>query len=134
MRLLPDIERLAHDYLLTVTDITTLVGTRMSSRSAETPTYPYLTLQRIGGSSTNAPDALDTADIQVDAYAATREEANVLIRTVIAAFRAAGGYRNTHGMLAGSFIVTNAQWLPDTLREPPTPRYSATFALYAKSI
>lgn len=132
---LPDAVTLTRKYLLTVTELTDLIDERISTRSASTPVYPYLTLQRIGGTSVVA-ERLDSARIQFDAWGATESDASVVIRTARAALFAlnrVGGYVAAAGVLTGVNDIAGPQWLPDTTRDPHVPRFTSTLDIGART-
>lgn len=92
---LPDVSRLAVEWLLTQTDLTSLVGTRVWTRSPGPPlTRPYVTLQRIGGIP-SVRNRLDSARVQVNAWGDTEGSASRVARVARASIHRMEGYVST---------------------------------------
>lgn len=130
---LPDAPKLAREWLLTQTDLTSLVGTRISTRSPATTIYPYLTLQRIGGVPVVA-ERLDVARIQVDCWAETEGTASRVARVARAALHRMEGYTNAEAACTAVEDDLGLSWQPDTTRTPPTPRFLFGLALYVHAL
>lgn len=124
---LPDAELVAIDYLLAQPEIATLVGARISNTSPSSPTYPYLTVERVGGRR-QIRVRLDNARLQVGAWGATRTEASLLARTAEAALIRMKGYVHDTGVVGLVDSEMGPSWMPDTVRLPPTPRFIFTVA------
>ena len=124
---MPDVPKVALDYLRTIPEVTTLTP-RISTQSPATPVYPYVTVQRVGGNEV-VEFRLDRANLQLDAWGTNEAEASLVIRTVIAALKAARGYQHPTAVIAAAELVLSPQWIPDTTRTPPTPRFVASVAL-----
>jgi len=132
--LLPDTERLLRAYLLQVSEVAALVGTAISTTQPSTPPASYVTITRISSPVSDAPDARDIARIQIDAWAPTQGEANLLSRTLRAALRMSKNFTQVGlGTLQGVSIVTDTQWIPDGTRTPPSPRYVLTCDVFARN-
>lgn len=129
---LPDVVALCREYLITVPELTAVVGTRIATRSPDVPAYPYITMQRIGGASIVA-NRFDQARIQFDAWAATEHDASLAVRTLRGALFALehGGFVSRAGVLTGAVDIAGPQWIPDTTVTPPIPRFSTLLAVGA---
>lgn len=132
---LPDAPELAIAWLRTQADLTDLVDQRISTRSGSTITYPYLTLQRIGGIPV-VPQRLDVARIQVSAWADTEDIASQVARTARAALHRMEGYTTAEAVCTAVEDDLGLAWQPDTarsgdgIRTPPTPRFIFGVSLY----
>jgi hypothetical protein len=127
---LPDDELALIQYLRARTEVTTLVpAERITTQLGPLPTYPVVLVQRIGG----APGDLrwiDMPTLQVDVIGpADRRACKVLALTVRAAIVAIANDTVDEGVLAMGSEVTSPQWLPDTLANPPLPRFTARFRI-----
>lgn len=130
---LPDVPKLARAWLLTQTALTSLVGTRISTRSPATIVYPHVTLQRIGGIP-SVLQRLDSARLQVDCWADTEGTASIVARTCRAALHAMEGYTTATAVCTGVEDDLGLSWLPDTTRTPPTPRFLFGVLVYAHAL
>lgn len=127
---LPDVPKLARDWLLTQSDLTSLVGQRISTRSPSTVVYPYVTLQRIGGIP-SVSCRLDSARIQVDCWGDTEGSASRVARVTRAVLHLMRGYTAFGGVCTGVEDVSGLAWIPDTQRTPPTPRFVFSVLIHA---
>lgn len=118
---LPDAVVIVRAFLLTCPEITALVSSRIYSQSPATPTYPYITVQRIGGGQTE--HRIDSASLQVDCWGATESSASQVARTTRAALLSAWNYVHTSGVLLATTEELGLSWQPDTVRTPPQPRF-----------
>lgn len=135
LQVLPDVVALTRSYLLTVPELVAVVGARIATKSDQTPVYPYITLQRIGGAAV-IDERLDSARIQFDAWAETESDASLAIRTLRAALFAVGrtgGFVAVGGVLASAIDIQGPNWQPDTSRTPPIPRFTTTLAIGART-
>lgn len=134
LHLLPDTERLVRSYLAQITELTTLVGTNVSTEQPATTPSAWVTFTRLASPAyTPLPEAMDIARFQFDAWATDKGTANQIARTLRAALRASSNYiLPTVGTLGGCTIVTDIAWMPDSSRTPPTPRYVLTVDVYAR--
>lgn len=130
---LPDVPKLARAWLLTQTALTSLIGTRVSTRSPGNIVYPYVTLQRIGGLPAES-HRLDAARIQVDCWAETEGTASRVARVSRAALHAMEGYTTAEAVCTGVDDDLGLSWLPDTQRTPPTPRFLFGVVIFAHSL
>jgi hypothetical protein len=125
---LPDAIKFIRGYLITKPALTSLVGQRISTRSAATIVYPYLTLQRIGGIPA-VPQRLDSARIQVEAWDDTEGGASLVARTARALLHDMEGHSTEEAVCTGVDDDLGLSWVPDTsrtgdaVRTPPTPRW-----------
>lgn len=124
---LADAEKLVRDYLVTVTGVTALVDTRVSAALPPEPTWPYLTLSRVGGVP-SLPGYLDNPHIEFYAWAETKGAARALAAAVGAAMTAITG-SHTLGTVTGAFDTGDGlRWDPDEATN--CPRYSFTWQLF----
>ena len=124
----PDDELALIQYLRTVPEVTALVpGTRITTELPPSPTYPVVLVQRAGG--VGIWPALDDAALQVDVVAAAgaRRACKVLAQTVRAAVLAIANDTVAEGVLVSGFEEVGPQYLPDTIPNPPLPRYTARY-------
>lgn len=130
---LPDVPKLARAWMLSQSAMTSLVGQRVTTRSPSTPIFPYVTLQRVGGTAA-IRERLDAARIQVDAWGNTEGEASSVARTARAVLQRMEGY--TTDLAVCTYVVDDLglSWLPDTERTPPTPRFVFGVIVYAHAL
>ena len=129
LTVLPDAVLVTRAYLLTVSELTALVGTRIATRSHSTPAYPYVRLQRIGGTAA-VRNRLDAARLQAEAYGADEASASTTARTLLAALLAMEGYTTASVTVTGVEEELGPQWLPDDVRTPATPRFVLGVSVY----
>lgn len=121
--LLPDAEALVYAYLSTHAGVDALVAGRVYSAVPEAPTYPLVTLTRVGGAPTLAY-WVDSPRVQLDAWGRSKGEASDLARTLVAACaELAGRTVPGHGVVTSVLPVLGPLWQPDTEVAPPRPRY-----------
>ena len=131
---LPDVPKLTRAWLLTQTDLTSLVGQRVTTRSPGPPiVYPYVTLQRIGGIP-SIRQRLDTARIQVDCWAETEGTASRVARVARACLHLMEGYTTAEAVVTAVEDDLGLSWLPDTTRKPETPRFIFGVAISAHAV
>lgn len=130
---LPDIPKLTREWLLTQTELTSLVGTRVSTRSPSNVVYPYVTLQRIGGIPAER-HRLDSARLQIDCWGNTEGSASRVARVCRAALYAMEGYTTEDAAVLGVEDDLGLLWLPDTTRTPPTPRFIFGVVIHAHAL
>jgi len=128
LRLIPDDEALAIDYLDSHASITALVGTRVSTQLPASPTFPYLTVQSAAGIEKDA-NHLDEAYLDLLAWANSKADAKLLIRTARAALLDAPNTTHSRGVVSHARTTLTPRWLPDESINPPRPRYVTTVAL-----
>lgn len=129
VRLLPDAERLVGDFLRGHTDVVALVGTRVTTALPREPTWPAVTLSRLGGVPSLA-GYLDDARLELACYGATKQQAHGLARTVEAAMLTIVGVR---ALGTVTYVVEEGEglrWDPDEAFEPDQPRYRMLFDVY----
>lgn len=130
---LPNVPKLAVDWLLTQVTLTSLVGTRIRTRLPAAPGANHVVIQRIGGIPT-ASQRLDSARLQVDCWADTEGSASRIARVCRAALHAMEGYTTADAVVTGVVDDLGLMWLPDTTRTPPTPRFIFGVVIHAHSI
>jgi hypothetical protein len=119
---LPDAEKVIRDYLLSVAQVTALIGQRVYTVSQSGPQYPYVTIQRFGGIPTSRL-RIDSASIQVDCWGNNQAEASLVARTVRAALHAAKSYVHQAGVITGVDDELGLSWQPDTTYATPKARF-----------
>lgn len=113
---LPDVPRLAIEWLLTQSQLTSLVGTRIWTRSpGPSLIRPYVTLQRIGGIP-SIRNRLDSARIQVNCWGDTDGSASRVARVARASLHRMEGYVS---VTAGNTAVCTG--VDDDLGLAPVP-------------
>lgn len=125
---MPDVEQVACDYLRTISQVTTFVGTRIGTRAPDPLVYPYATLHRVGGGEV-VEFVTDRAVIDYSVWAATRGEASDTFRTIRAALKAARGYQHRLAVVTNVEELVGVSWLPDSDRIPPTARFVGSMAI-----
>lgn len=129
---LPDDELALIQYLRLRPEVTALCpAERITTQLGPQPTYPAVTIQRLGGSTNPAPGQwVDRASIQVDVLGPSdRRACKVLALTVRAAVLAIANDTVDEGVLASGSEDAPPQWLPDTLSNPPLPRFMARYRI-----
>lgn len=129
LHILADVERLVIQYLLLVTEVTELVGERVGSRKDKP--YPRITITRVGGSPGSIPAHLDSARIQLEAWAPDAADgggkglANQIARTVQAAMYDMVNVSHEEGVVTDVECVAGPIWVPDPVTN--LPRYVLDF-------
>jgi hypothetical protein len=72
---LPDAEITARNWALAQSSIASIVGTSIATRLPSSPTFPFLTVFRLGGTLNETGAEIDEPFLQWDAYAASGENA-----------------------------------------------------------
>lgn len=129
--LLPDVPKLARAWLLDQNEVTSLVGTRVSTRTKGV--FPEVVLQRIGGIP-SIRQRLDSARIQVDCYGNTEGEASRVARVTRTALHLMAGYVTDDAVCTGVDDDLGLAWLPDTTRKPETARFLFGVVIHARPI
>lgn len=119
--LLPDAVLVARTFIAGHPAVVAL-GPRVGSRRPENSTGPVVVIRQIGSEAVRR-QWLDRASLQIDAYAADQASASLLARTVSAVLAAAANEVTPVGVLVSADEETGLAWLPDTLLEPPAPRW-----------
>lgn len=125
---LPDDELALIQYLRGVSAVTALVpAARITLELPPTPTYPVVLIQRAGG--VGIWPALDEPALQVDvvADAGQRRACKILAQKVRSAILAIANDVVPEGVLASASEEIGPQYLPDTIPNPPLPRYTARY-------
>lgn len=128
IRVIPDPEALEVAYLKAHASITPLVGTRIATELPPNPVFPFLTVGLAAGVEKD-PGHLDEVYLDLSAWAVTKAEANLLIRTARAVHLDADLVSHTRGVVSNPRTVMPPRWLPDESVNPPKPRYVTTVAL-----
>lgn len=133
LALLPDVISLVRSCLLACTDVTDIVGQRVSVASPQDTGTPWVRITRVGGPiSRTAPQRLDNPSVQFDCFAPPGEgdiEAMTLARTVRACMFNAANYTDGEGVIAYVTEPLGPRSQPDTSRTPPTPRVHLTLSI-----
>lgn len=72
---LPDAEITARNWALAQPTIAAIVGTNIATRLPSSPSFPFLTVFRLGGTLNDSGASIDEPFLQWDAYAAKGENA-----------------------------------------------------------
>lgn len=119
---LPDIEAAVIGYLLSRTEVTDLVGTRIGSNLA--PGRPAVRLNRWGGVPLHdRPLKFDRASIQLDVFAADKGAARLTIETVRAVLAEWPDDGGAPTITVARVTFGPLTWQPDTESTPAEPRY-----------
>ncbi len=117
---LPDAELLVIGYL-------NGHGFAASTDLPTAPTYPLLTVNRIGGIPVDR--VLDVARLQVDAWGASRASAGDYARSARAALLA---MPDSVPRVTAVLDDLGLSWQPDTVVTPPRPRFLFGVAVYLR--
>jgi hypothetical protein len=127
LRVLPSIERLVVEYLRGSADVQALVNQRVSTALPTSPTFPLVSVLLVSGEE-RVQRHLDAATIQVDAWGGTKDQADLLARTVRAVLLEMPRAHDTATVTAVITLVA-PRWLPDETSEPSRPRYTADYQI-----
>lgn len=122
LRILPDVEQLVTDYLLTVDEVETLVGSNVGSRLSG---LPAIVVSRIGGSPDPIPLHIDRARIQIDAWTESEENggskglAHDIAATTLAALVEMVNVDHAAGVVCDVEPVLGPLWQPDPTTHRP---------------
>ncbi|MFF1633972.1 DUF3168 domain-containing protein [Leifsonia sp. NPDC058248] len=123
----PDDELAVIQYLRLVPAVTDLVpGARITTELPPTPVYPVLLVQRAGGVMA-VPQRVDEPAIQIDAVGGTKAQCKRLMQAARAAILAIANDIVPEAVLSSAVEEVGPSWLPDTIPNPPLPRYTARF-------
>ena len=132
IRIQPSSEALAVTYAKAHASLGTLLGaspnTRVATELPPNPVLPFLTISLAAGIEKD-PGHLDEAYLDLSAWALTKTDADLLIRTARAVFMDANLVTHTRGVVSNPRTVLPPRWLPDESVNPPKPRYVTTIAL-----
>ena len=126
VRLLPSTEVLVVAHLKAHADVAALVGARIGTELYSGAASAIWVSLVTGGEQVR--NHLVSAVVDVRSYGGSKDDADVLARTVHAAMHEAPGAHAT-GVVTGVETLTLPSWLPDDGFEPPRPRYVATYQL-----
>ena len=124
----PDVVLGAIQYLRTIPELTAIVDpTHIVTEIPSTPTYPYVVVQ-LGGGSGIWP-ALDNPALQIDTIGGSKVLCGQIARTVRASVWAIANDRMPAGVLVSGADEMPPAWMPDTIPNPPLPRYVARYRI-----
>lgn len=124
IRTLPDLELRATVFLRAHPDLPGGVSTELPAE----PTYPWLTVRRVGGVPSIA-NYLDVARLEISAWASTKGAAHALARTAEAAVLTFPGIRGDAVVTGVIEVGEGLRWNPD--EESDVPRYQFVVEVYA---
>lgn len=135
----PDIEGGLRDYLRAHGDVVAAVGTRIFFGVPDTPTFPLVTVQRVGGGDDLSEAPIDQALVQFDVWGeldanghGKKADADTVRRAVRQALHDIRGATALNAStVAYGATVTDDRWLPDPNND--RPRYSVTALVTARS-
>lgn len=128
LRLGADAELLVITYLRAHSDVQAALGGQyVSSALPAEPSWPWVTVQRIGGAGFGPRGWLDVARLQVDAWADTKQNARSAAANILAALWDLPGV-HTEGVVTGVEQDLGFRWEPDP--ETNQPRYLFGVAVY----
>ena len=127
INVLPDAELAVIQYLRARSEVTALVSSdRITTVLPPQPTYPHVTLMRLGGDSL-AWGNIDESAVQIDVWGGSRYQCQRIARTIRACILAIANDTVSEGTLVSGFEETAPQWLPDDVVVPPLPRFVARY-------
>lgn len=134
----PAVEVLVRHWLANHADLGPLAAGGVHTQSPHHPTFPYVTVQRIGGLPVER-HRLDRARLEVQAWAADEDTASYVARVARAAVHEIEGQiveadDDNAGFVTAVDDDLGLTWLPDTDRTPPTPRYGFGVAVTAHAL
>lgn len=130
INVLPDAEMAIIEYLRSRTEVTSLVpAARITTTRPPTPTYPLVTVMRIGGTAT-AWQQIDEPALQIDVIGGSRYQCQQIARTIRACILAIRNDTVAEGVLVTGTEEVGPQWLPDQVVVPPLPRFVARYRVF----
>jgi hypothetical protein len=130
INVLPDAELAIIEYLRSRTEVTSLVPSdRITTTRPPKPTYPLVTVMRIGGTAT-AWQQIDEPALQIDVIGGSRYQCQQIARTIRACILAIRNDTVTEGVLVSGTEEVGPQWLPDQVVVPPLPRFVARYRVF----
>jgi hypothetical protein len=136
----PDIEGAMRDYLRADTAVNALIGNRQFFAVPATPTYPLLTVSRVGGGQDADTDApIDVALVSIDIWGeldangyGDKAGALAVVNAVRSALEAISGRTTlTNGVTGHGAEVVGVAWAPDP--DNGRPHYAVTAEVTATS-
>lgn len=137
VRVMPSSEQLAvayarsHATLITLIPSTPATSPQTGRVATELPPNQTLSMLTVSLAAGIEKDQghLDEYYLDLSAWAPTKTDADLLIRTARAVFMDAHLVSHTRGVVSNPRTVLVPRWLPDESVNPPKPRYVATVAL-----
>lgn len=130
---LPDAEKLVVDYLLDVDGVTDLVGANIGPALPKEPTWPWLTLSRVGGVA-SLPGYLDNPRIEFLAWGATKGSARAVAGAVAAAMVAVIGTHDLGVVTAAFDAGDGLKWDPDEVTNQPRYRFEVDLYIHHPAV
>lgn len=127
VRSLPDIELLATTALRADGDVAGLVDTRVYTQIPPNPVWPLIRILRVSGSRP-WPRHIDIARVQIDAWAATKRDAWIIVDAALGALHALPGIHD-EGVVVAVEDAAGPAWVPDP--DTDQPRYTADVLVYS---
>jgi len=134
VRLLPDTLLLCVEAVRAHADVQALCAQRVWTRIPADPTWPLVTLERVGGT-TVRPEHIDRPQIQYAAWGDLDDPdaepaTGLLARTVQAVLHEQSGTDHSpDGVICDVTDVLSPFWLPDTDSQPARPRWMGQVAV-----
>lgn len=129
LRLLPDAELVAVEWLRNTADVTALVADRVYTAVPPEPSWPLIRVLRVGGTPVVATH-LDVARLQIDCWATDKQAAHLVARTVQAALHELPG---THPTAVVTAVEDGTMsWNPDD--DYHLAGYTADYLIYLHPI
>ncbi|MGK2948988.1 MAG: DUF3168 domain-containing protein [Acidimicrobiales bacterium] len=130
---MPDVEGAVRAALRADSGVSALVGTRVLFGVPSSPTWPLVTVQRVGGGDDPGEAPIDLGLVQIDCYGAEHNKAQAwavvsAVRTWARSVR--GATALTEEVTAYGIDVESVIWAPDAADRP---RYSVTALVTARS-
>lgn len=130
----PDVEGGLRDWLRTNPGVAALVSTRVWFGIPDDPTFPLVTVARVGGGDDESEAEIDQALIQVDCWGRDRNKAEatsvaLAVRKALHDIRGATTLKT--GVVAYGAVVVDDRFLPD--QQTSQPRYALTVAVTARA-
>lgn len=129
LAVMPDDELAILQYLRAIPEVTALIpGARITTEMPPSPVYPLALVHRAGGQAL-VPQAVDEPAIQVDVVGGTKAECKKAAQTIGAAILAIANDIVPEAVLSSGSEELGPQWFPDTIPNPPLPRYTARYSV-----
>lgn len=123
---MPDGELALIQYLRSRTEVTSLVPSeRITTTRPAEPTYPLVTVMRIGGLANDWQ--IDSPALQVEVIGGSRYQCQQIARAIRACVLAIRNDVVSEATLASGAEEVGIQWIPDSVVVPPLPRFVARY-------